>query len=95
MSPMYSPMEIARIVYMSSVGSRNVAFWTSCDADTSESSDAVEELLVVLWGRARFRGMTRVVVVVTAGRRNTRITIHGWEVVKVKERRGQWGSYPD
>jgi hypothetical protein len=68
-------MEIARIVYMSSVGSLNVAFRTACDADMS--SDAVEELPVVLLGRARFRGMTRVVVVATGRRRRTRTTIPG------------------
>lgn len=60
MSPMYSPMEIARIVYISSVGKHNcVVFWAACDVDTS--SDAVA---VMLLGRARFRDMTRVDVAI-------------------------------
>ena len=57
-------MEIARIVYMSSVGSDNAVFWAACDADTS-SDAVVGRLLIVSLSRARFREpeMTRVEVV--------------------------------
>ena len=67
-------MEIARIVYMSSVGSDNAVFWAACDT----SSDAVvARLLIVSLSRVRFREpeMMRVDVLAITRRGNTRTAI--------------------
>lgn len=50
----YSPMEVAKIAYTSSVGSCNARFGTLCDASVSSSGMAEEDTLL---RRAFFRDM--------------------------------------
>jgi len=74
-------MEIARILYMSSVGSDNVTvvFWAARDSDTS--SDVLVAEIIVSLSRARLRDVTRVdMIMAVRARRGVKVIIRRTEL---------------